>query len=295
MFEKRGIKEIIKVPAHILSHVAIIATSAGIALTLPYTIAFLLQQFNATRVLVGNDKLFLLAAEIVVAVLLILFFTYLGWAWRDRKLAQMAETAGLVFASTSRGFFARRRNRKLKEKQGIARDIMVIGSTGFRTFAEPDGELHTVVRNCRKAEIMLLNPFSEGASVRVKSILNPEITIEKFREQMLLSVAFLKELKAVQKDIRLKLYPTVPFLKMTISGDYLWVKHYHAGCDALAMPEYVFMHNQEPGNLYAVFYQYFLDHWSDPTIPEYDLETDELVFRDGMGNEERRQQFWNGK
>jgi len=47
-------------------------------------------------------------------------------------------------------------------KQGNGTDIMVIGSTGFRTFVEEKGDLHTVIKNCREAKIMLLNPYSEG-------------------------------------------------------------------------------------------------------------------------------------
>lgn len=291
MLRARGIKEFIKMPAHILYHIAIIAISAGIALSLPYTAGFLSRQFHASRELIGNEKIFLLAAEIILAVLLILTFNYIGWVWRDRRLAQIARNSGLVFASSSSGFFARRKNRKLKETQGIARDIMVIGSTGFRTFTDMKGDLHAVVRNCRKAKIMLLNPCSAGADIRVKSILDPEITLERFREQIQKSIAFLKELKAVQKDIRLKLYDTVPFLKMTISGDLIWVNHYHAGCDVRRMPEYVFMHKQDPGSLYSVFYQYFLSQWNDPMIPEYDLETDELVYRDAAGNEGKRERM----
>jgi hypothetical protein len=291
MFNTRSIKEFIKVPAHILYHVAIIAISAGMALSMPYTVSFLSGQFHIYWELIGNEKIFLLAAEIVLAVLLILFFNYTGWVWRDRRLARIARNTGLVFASSSRGIFARRKSRKLKETQGIARDIMVIGSTGFRTFADPRGDLHAVIKNCRKAKIMLLNPASEGAATRVKSILDPEITLEKFRDQIRRSIAFLKELKAVQKDIRLKLYPDVPFLKMALSGDYLWVNHYHAGLDVQVMPEYVFIHNQNPGSLYTIFYQYFLNHWADPRIPEYDLETDELVYRDIAGNEEKRERI----
>jgi len=291
MFNKGNIKNLIQVPAHILYHVVIIAVSAAIVLSLPRAVSFIARQFDAYWSVIGNEKLFLLAVEIVLAVLLILFLNYTGWVWRDRRLAKMARVAGLVFVSSSRGFFARRRSRKLKETQGIARDIMVIGSTGFRTFSDPKGDLHTVIRNCRMAKIMLLNPFSEGASVRVKSILDPEITIERFREQIRNSIAFLKELKAVQKDIRLKLYHDVPFLKMAISGDYIWVNHYHAGFDVRLMPEYVCKHNQNPGSLYAMFYQYFLKQWNDASIPEYDLETDELVYRDGSGSEERRERL----
>ncbi|MDP2156438.1 MAG: hypothetical protein Q8K68_01860 [Nitrospirota bacterium] len=291
MLRTRDIKEFIKVPAHILYHIAIIAISAGIALSMPYTVSFLSRQFHASWELIGDEKIFLLAAEIILAVLLILFFNYTGWVWRDRRLARIARNAGLVFASSSRGIFARRKSRKLKETQGIARDIMVMGATGFRTFTDPRGDLHAVIKNCRKAKIMLLNPASEGAATRVKSILDPEITLEKFREQIKNSIDFLKELKAVQKDIRLKLYHDVPFLKMALSGDYLWVNHYHAGCDVQVMPEYVLVHNQNPGSLYTIFYQYFLSQWNDPAIPEYDLETDELVYRDIAGNEGKRERI----
>jgi len=57
------------------------------------------------------------------------------------------------------------------------------------------------------------------------------------------------------------------------------------------MPKYVFKHNQNPGGLYSPFYQYFLDKWENPNIPEYDLTTDELIYRDGAGNEVRREKL----
>jgi hypothetical protein len=60
------------------------------------------------------------------------------------------------------------------------------------------------------------------------------------------------------------------------------------------MPEYVFGYNQNPGSLYVPFYQYFLKWWHDCKIPEYDLESDELIYRDMAGNEERREKF-NGR
>jgi hypothetical protein len=31
--------------------------------------------------------------------------------------------------------------------------------------------------------------------------------------------------------------------------------------------------------------------WNDSAIPEYDLDTDELVYRDGSGNEVKREAF----
>jgi hypothetical protein len=69
------------------------------------------------------------------------------------------------------------------------------------------------------------------------------------------------------------------------------MKHYHPGIDAQAMPEYVFKHDQNPGSLYTYFYQYFLIRWNNTDIPEYDFDTDELVYRDIDGNEVRREFF----
>ncbi len=136
---------------------------------------------------------------------------------------------------------------------------------------------------------MLPDPFSEGACSRAKSIDDPEITPESFRDQIMKSIDFLKGLRAVQKNIRLKLYQDRPLLKMAILGDYLTLKHYHTGLDVRNMPEYVFKHNQNPGGLYVPFYQYCLSRWYDPAIPEYELDTDEVVYRDRTGNEVKRE------
>jgi len=168
---------------------------------------------------------------------------------------------------------------------------MVIGSTGFRTFVDPRGDLYDVVRNCREAKILLLNPYSEGASARAKSILDPGITPESLRRQIAKSIEFLKDLKAAQKNVKLKLYAAPPFLKLAVLGDYAWVQHYHAGLDVRIMPEYMLEHDQNPGGLYTIFYQYFLTMWESATIPEYDLETDDLIYRDAAGKEVRREKL----
>ncbi len=291
MIRTRHLRDILKGPLHILYHVVLVVSSAAIALSLPYTVDFMARKFLTYWAIIGNEKLFLISVEIALAVLLIVVFNYIDRSWRNRKSFRMAEEAGLVSVSSTRGFLARRKNRLIKESQGIARDVMVIGSTGFRTFADERGDLHTVMKHCREAKIMLLNPFSEGADIRTKSINDPEITLDRFREQIRRSICFLKELKAIRKDVKLKLYNDVPLLKLAISGDYLWLKHYHAGFDVQGMPEFVFYHNQHPGNLYEAFYQYFFKCWNDPAIPECDLETDELVYRDQAGNEKRREPF----
>jgi hypothetical protein len=53
----------------------------------------------------------------------------------------------------------------------------------------------------------------------------------------------------------------------------------------------VFRHDQNPGGLYTPFYQYFLTRWENPDIPEYDLDSDDLVYRDVTGSELKRKKF----
>jgi len=179
----------------------------------------------------------------------------------------------------------------MKKELGFAREVMIIGSTGYRSFVEPEGDLHEAVLHCREAKIMLLDPLREGAVTRARSIPDPEITPEVIRDQIIRSIDFLKGLRAVQKRVRLKLYPDLPLLKLAIIGDYAFLRHYHTGLNVRHMPEYAFRNEPKHGGLYVPFYRYFLSRWQDPKIPEYDLDTDELVYRDETGAETRREQF----
>lgn len=276
---------------HILYHVTVIVLSAAFALSLPSIASFVARNFLTYWSFIGNEKIFLVSVEIGAAILLILTVNYLHKSWKDRRLANMARFAGLHPVPATEGLFARKKTKKLLEKQGFARDVMLVGSTGVRTFVDEKGELNQVLRDCREAKIMLLHPYGEGADARAKSIPDPEMTLDRFRGQIRASITFLKNLKSMRKNVRLKLYQDIPFLKLTILGDYLWLQHYHNGLEEHFRPRYVFEHKQNPGSLYAPLYQYFISRWESTEIPEYDLDTDELVWRDGAGNEVRRELF----
>ena len=289
MIKKLFSKDSLKGSFHILYHVAVIALSASIAFSLPYIVRYISRNFSIVWLFIESKTLYLVSMEIVIALLLILFLNYIYRSLIDRRYSNMARSAGMVNLFPSRGFFSRWRIKKLKEKHGYARDIMIIGSTGFSTFVDPKGDLYNVVQNCREAKIMLLNPYGEGAKIRASCILDPDVTVEKVREQTIKSIDFLKGLKAVRKNIKIKLYEDEPFLKLAMLGDYVWIKHYHPAIDVQTAPEYVFEHDQNPLSLYTHFYQYLMMRWNNSDIPEYDLDTDELVYRGTDGNEIKRQ------
>jgi hypothetical protein len=275
--------------SHILYHIIIVVLSAAVALSLPFTARFAAKKFLGYWALIENEKMFLISIEIGTAVLLILLFNFIVKNLRNRRLSSMAKEAGLYALGRESGILDRSRIRKLKERNGVSRNVMIIGSTGFRTFVEPSGDLHLVIQKCRGAKIMLLDPLGEGAGSRAKSMQSQDITVHSFREQIVKSIEFLKDLKEVQKDIRLKLYPDIPLFKLAILGDFVFMRHYHHGIDVRRLPEYIFRNQRNPGCLYNPFYQYFLDRWHDPDLPEYELETDELIFRDRTGNEVKRE------
>ena len=270
-----------------LYHIVVVGLSAGIALVLPTVARSFLTHWSRME----HDKVYLVASEILAAIVLIVSLNYLHKSLRDRALAKVATGAGLTSFFPWRSLRAQDRIRELKECQGIGRTVLVIGSTGYGTFVDQQGDLHTVLEKCLGTHILLVNPYSQEATCRICATPHPHFSLEKFRTEVRESVALLKRLKATGKVVRLKFYSDPPLVKLAILGDYLWLKHYHTDQDVQTMPEYVFQHNLKDHGLYTLFYQYFIQKWEDPDIPEYDFETDELVYRAQNGNEVKREQF----
>ena len=270
-----------------LYHIIVVAMSAGIALLLPPGA----RQFLSFWSRVEQNKLSLIAVEMTVTILLIAGLNYVHRSIRDRKLAAAATGAGLVSFFPRRARGAERRIKRLKEEQGTARTIMVIGSSGYSTFVDQVGDLSSVLDKCLAAKILLVNPFSQDASARIEAIDHPDHTLIRFRDEVRKSIALLKRLRAMGKAVKLKLYADPPLVKLVILGDYLWLQHYHADLDIQTMPEYVLQHNRKDHGLYTLYAHYFEQRWESAEIPEYDLETDELVYRNRSGADIRRELF----
>ncbi len=289
MFKKTvtKIREGMKNASEIGYHIVVLCLSAGIAMSLPIVATSFLSYWSR----VEKEKVSLVALEIGVAVLLIIVMTYIRRSWKDRELAKMAHNAGFVSFFPKRAGLAEHGIRELRETHGRGRTVMVIGSSGYGTLRDQVGNLSTVLDKCLGANIMLVNPFSQCASTRIRAIAHPNISIEKYREEVRQSIELLKRLRAVGKSVKLKLYSDPPLLKLVILGDYIWMQHYHTDLDIQEMPEYVLRHNANDYGLYTLCYQYFVQRWELTEMPEYDLETDELVYRDKNGGEVRRERF----
>jgi len=216
-------------------------------------------------------------------------FNYLHRSYRDQALAAAATGAGLVSFFPRRTPEGQRRIKTLKEEQGTGRPVMVIGSSGAGTLVDQVGDLSSVLDKCLEAKILLVNPFSQDGRARMQALAHPMCALPAFREEVRQSIVLLKRLKAIGKVVKLKLYSDAPLVKLVILGDYLWLQHYHADLDIENMPEYVLQRKRKEHGLYTFYAHYFMQRWESVEIPEYDLETDDLVYRSRTGQEIRRE------
>ena len=282
-----NVQDGLKTASGIGYHVAILGLSAGIAFSLPWAAGHLLEEWSA----ITNGKISLVSIEVGVAVVLIIFFNFIRQSYRDRQLARMASWAGFVSFMPAGVVRPKKKVRKLREEYGRGRVVKVLGSSGHATLGDQVGGLSDLLGNCLGAQILLMNPFSAEASRRVQAVGDPRFTLESFREEVMQSIQLLKRLKEKGKNVKLKLYSEPPLFKLVILDDYLWLQHYHSDLDIQTMPEFVFQDHGNHHGLYTAFYQYFDQKWENHETPDYDLETDELIYRGVNGRVSRRVPF----
>ena len=268
----------------IFSHGIITMLAVAIAFSLPQAARYILYEWWP---LVEKDANLLLATEIGMASLMVLLFNFAKIVWDNRQRVRMAKLTALAYARDCKpNRFLRRRERALVAQMAAARDAYVLTLTGYHTFVEDGSLLRDALRAAYEIRIMLINPVGRGLRRRVDTMPS-EITLLSYHKEIETSIAYLTELRRAGKNITLKFYDQEPFWKVVVLGDYVWVQHFHTGSEVTCQPEYVFAlqrHNPREG-LYVPFYTHFLEQWNQSRYPEYDFDTNELVYRDEAGNE----------
>src|SRR5882762_2264461 len=170
-----------------------------------------------------------------------------------------------------------------------ARDACVLTLTGHGTFVDERSPVREVLKSAYEIRVMLVNPVGEGVRRRIES-LPPEVTVLSFHGEIEASIAYLAELRKLGKKVTLKFYDEEPFWKVVVLGDHVWVQHCHHGCELNQQAEYVFalQHHDPRRGLFVPFYTYFLERWNESRHPEYDFDSNQLVYRDVAGNETGR-------
>jgi hypothetical protein len=271
----------------ILTHGAITVLAVAIAFSMPLAARYVLYEWWPRA---ESDANLLLATEITLASVLVLLFNLAKVAWDGRHKVTIAKLAALVYARDGgNGWRARWHERALVRRLPAARDAFVLTLTGYDTFVDRNCALRGVIETAYEVRVMLVNPLGEGLRKRVDS-LPSDITLLSFHSEIEASIAYLAELRKRGKKVMLKFYDHEPFWKLIVLGDHVWVQHCHAGFRVREQPEYVFALQQRSPRegLFVPFYIHFLNQWNDSSHPEYDFDTNELVYRDGAGSETAR-------
>jgi hypothetical protein len=272
----------------ILSHGAVTILAVAIAFSLPGFANYILNEWWPE---VENNASLLLGTEIALASILAVVFNLAAIAWDHRKRVVTARLASLVHArNADAGWWARRRERALVNQLTTARDAFVLTLTGYDTLVAEDSLLRPVIEKAYEIRVMLVNPVGEGLRQRAES-LPSEITVLTLHTEIEATIGALSALRKYGKKVKLKFYDEEPFWKLVVLGDYIWVQHCHSGFVVREQPEYVFalQHTEPRHGLFVPFYMIFLNHWNDTRYPEYDFDTNELVYRDAGGRETGRE------
>src|SRR5258706_8062889 len=272
---------------HFLSPGVITLLAVAIAFALPGTANYILNEWWPHVELNPN---LLLATEIALASVLALLFNLAKIAWDHRQGVRIARLASLMYArNAGAGWWSRRRERALVKQLPAARDAFVLTLTGYDTFVADDSLLRDVMEKVYEIRVMLVNPVGRALRERADS-LPPEITVLTLNSEFEAVVAYLSGLRKFGKKVTLKFYGEEPFWKLIVLGDYVWVQHCHSGFGVKEQPEFVFalQHREPRHGLFVPFYMVFLNQWNDSRHPEYDFDTNELVYRDASGKETGR-------
>ena len=272
---------------HFLSHGVITLLAVAIAFSLPGMANYILNEWWPH---VERNPNLLLATEIALASVLALLFNLAKITWDSRRGVRTARLASLMYArNADAGWWSRRRERALVRQLPTPRDAFVLTLTGYDTFVADDSLLRGVIEKAYEIRVMLVNPVGKALQERADS-LPREITVLTLHTEIEATIGYLSGLRKFGKKVKLKFYDEEPFWKLIVLGDYVWVQHCHSGFAVKQQPEFVFalQHREPRHGLFIPFYMVFLNQWNDARHPEYDFDTNELVYRDASGKETGR-------
>ena len=267
----------------VLFHAFVSVLSIAIAFSLPSLASFVLYEWWPR--VTASSKL-LMVTELGLAAVLVILFNALHLAWDGLRVRRLHDAAALVHIRRDGGSSSRKAVR-------AAHDALILSVTGCHTCAAADAPFRELVGQCFETRVLLLNPYSEGARTRIRSLPDPQEADALYRQEIGASIAHLKALRDSGHRIRLKLYDRAPFWSIVVAGEQAWVRYCHDGYPLRSQPDYVFaLRPEQPTQgLFPPFCMYTLNQWNDPAHAEYDFAKGELVHRSTDGVEVSRSAF----
>lgn len=177
----------------------------------------------------------------VVVILCVIYIVQRMLHWPTRRIG-IIKNSSIFYFRKNRTVTDKTKNKDfLLDQCKIAKSILIIGATGFQTFARSDHEGKAMLRDALEKDItgeikiILIHPFGQNARSRAEAL---GVTLSNYQSDISNSVAFLKELKRKGKNVALKFYEQKPIWKMIILDNFLWLQHYHQNRHVEYMPVY---------------------------------------------------------
>lgn len=272
----------------VFTHITLSLLAAGIAFSMPDAAQNVLHQWWPE----GNSGL-LLVMQVMIAAVLVLLFNIFKIAWDNSRRLKANALASLVHAGESGDRLSWRNHQKMLKGMQQSGEISILSVTGNEMLGKDHCWIRQVLDESNEIRVLLMNPEGQGAYERTRLSTNPEAVREGYRQEIAASIACLETLRNEGKRVSLKFYDAVPFWKMVVAGDYVQVQYCY-GTVVSEWPEYIFaLRKDKPRRgLFTPFYVNFLNQWQDRLLPEYDFETQQLVYRDNGGKEIGREPLY---
>lgn len=274
----------------IITHSLITLLAVSLAFSLPAAARYILFQWWPRA---EEDAQVLFLSELALAAVLVLLFNLFRLAWEGWCMLRIGQAIALVEVRDRGRRLTLPAMPHLTRQSPATRDAHVLAITGYDTFVAADSHLGRLIGSCYEIRVLLLDPDSAGAAQRARAFDDPAAALRAHRAELAASIDRLKQLDAGSRKVRLKLYGLPPFWKIVIVGEHAWIQYCHDGYEVKTQPEFVFAlrHDRPELGFFPPFFMHFLELWNDPGQAEYDLVTDELVFRDAAGNATRRSAY----
>lgn len=230
---------------------------------------------------------------VVVIIVCVLYIANKILNWGTRQIAILKNSRVFHFKKNATDTDRTKNKNFLLNQCKKAKNILIIGATGYQTFARSDPEGKAMLRDVLEKDItgeikiILIHPHSHCAKSRAEAL---GVTLSNYQGDISNSVAFLKELIRKGKNVALKFYDQRPIWKMIILGDFLWLQHYHQNRHVEHMPVYGISRSQKTDeySLFDPLYDVFQKKWRHDNNPTYDFASDEIVtLNPSTGDEER--------
>ena len=141
-----------------------------------------------------------------------------------------------------------------------ARDLKILGATGWHTFGATDSPLHQIIKEFKgEIRVLLMDPNAQCLPGRAENV---GMSQREYRNEINQTIEYCREIQRQNPNFFLKTYSQPPIWKMVIVNQFLWLQHYTKNAHVDDTPVYGLFADQADSSLYYPLLNVFHKRWS---------------------------------